>query len=43
MAGGDIFGIGRSGLLTAQRQLATASHNISNVNTEGYSRQRAEQ
>ncbi len=40
---GGIFGIGTSGLLTAQRQLATASHNISNVNTEGYSRQRAEQ
>ncbi len=39
----SIFGIGTSGLLTAQRQLATASHNISNVNTEGYSRQRAEQ
>lgn len=37
------FGIGTSGLLAAQRQLATASHNISNVNTEGYSRQRAEQ
>lgn len=40
---GGIFGIGTSGLLTAQRQLATASHNISNVNTDGYSRQRAEQ
>lgn len=39
----NIFGIGTSGLLTAQRQLATASHNISNVNTEGYARQRAEQ
>ena len=40
---GSTMGIGTSGLLTAQRQLATASHNISNVNTEGYSRQRAEQ
>ncbi len=39
----SIFGIGTSGLLAAQRQLATASHNISNVNTEGYTRQRAEQ
>ncbi len=39
----SILGIGTSGLLAAQRQLATASHNISNVNTEGYSRQRAEQ
>ncbi|MCW8931347.1 MAG: flagellar hook-associated protein FlgK [Gammaproteobacteria bacterium] len=37
------MGIGTSGLLSAQRQLATASHNISNVNTEGYTRQRAEQ
>lgn len=37
------MGIGTSGLLAAQRQLATASHNISNVNTEGYTRQRAEQ
>ena len=40
---GSTLGIGTSGLLTAQRQLATASHNISNVNTEGFSRQRAEQ
>jgi len=39
---GDILGIGVSGLSAAQRQLATAGHNISNVNTEGYSRQRAE-
>lgn len=39
----SIFGIGTSGLLTAQRQLATTSHNISNVNTEGFARQRAEQ
>ncbi|MFV8836111.1 flagellar hook-associated protein FlgK [Aquisalimonas sp.] len=31
-----------SGLLAFQRSLATTSHNISNVNTEGYSRQRAE-
>jgi len=40
---GSTMGIGTSGLLTAQRQLATASHNISNVNTEGFSRQRSEQ
>ncbi|MCU7835538.1 MAG: flagellar hook-associated protein FlgK [gamma proteobacterium symbiont of Taylorina sp.] len=39
---GDILGIGVSGLNAAQRQLATAGHNISNVNTVGYSRQRAE-
>ncbi len=31
-----------SGLLTAQRALATISHNIANVNTPGYSRQRVE-
>lgn len=35
--------IGTSGLLTAQSGLSTTSHNISNVNTEGYSRQRIEQ
>lgn len=40
---GDILGIGTSGLLTSQRNLATTSHNISNVNTDGYSRQRTEQ
>jgi flagellar hook-associated protein 1 FlgK len=32
-----------SGLFAAQRSLETASNNISNVNTEGYSRQRSEQ
>lgn len=31
-----------SGLMAAQRSLETAQHNISNVNTEGYSRQRVE-
>ena len=31
-----------SGLLAAQRSLTTVSHNISNVHTEGYSRQRVE-
>ena len=34
-----IFGIGLSGLAAAQAGLTTASHNISNVNTPGYSRQ----
>ena len=37
----DILGIGTSGLLAFQRALTTTSHNISNANTEGYSRQRA--
>jgi flagellar hook-associated protein 1 FlgK len=39
----SIFGIGVSGLLTNQAALNTTSHNIANANTEGYSRQRAEQ
>ncbi len=39
---GDILGIGISGLLAYQRALATAGHNITNANTEGYSRQRVE-
>ncbi len=34
--------IARSGLLTAQLQLDTTAHNVANVNTEGYSRQRVE-
>ncbi len=42
MAVGDILGSGISGLLAFQRSLAGASHNIANVNTEGYSRQRVE-
>ncbi len=42
MAGGDTLGIGISGLLAFQRALATTSHNIANVNTDGYSRQRVE-
>ncbi|GAB4290854.1 MAG: flagellar hook-associated protein FlgK [Thiohalomonadaceae bacterium] len=36
----DILSTGVSGLLAFQRSLATTSHNITNVNTEGYSRQR---
>ncbi len=31
-----------SGILASQRSLSTVAHNISNVNTEGYSRQRVE-
>lgn len=42
MPNGDLFGIGISGLLASQRGLATTGHNISNVNTDGYSRQRVE-
>ncbi len=42
MAIGDLLGNSVSALLTFQRALATTSHNIANVNTEGYSVQRAE-
>ncbi len=38
----DILGSAVSGLLSFQRALSTTSHNIANVNTEGYSRQRVE-
>jgi flagellar hook-associated protein 1 FlgK len=39
----SLYNTGVSGLLAAQQQLATAGHNIANVNTEGYNRQRADQ
>jgi len=38
----SLLGTGISALLSTQRALATTSQNISNVNTEGYSRQRVE-
>ncbi len=41
--GANVFSIGSSGLMAAKKQLATTGHNISNVNTEGFSRQRADQ
>ncbi len=37
-----ILGTALSGLMAFQRSLETTSHNIANVNTEGYSRQRVE-
>lgn len=37
-----ILGTAMSGLMAFQRSLDTTSHNIANVNTEGYSRQRVE-
>lgn len=37
------FNIARSGLFAAQRALDITGHNIANVNTKGYSRQRLEQ
>ena len=36
----DLFQIGRSALLAFQQQLATTGHNVANVGTQGYSRQR---
>ena len=39
----SMLNIGTSALITTQGALSTTSHNISNVNTEGYSRQRIEQ
>lgn len=36
---GDMLGTAVTGLLSFQRALSTTSHNISNVNTPGYSRQ----
>lgn len=39
----DTLGIGITGLNVAQRALTTTGHNISNVNTAGYSRQTVEQ
>ena len=38
----DMLNTAVSGLLTFQRALSTISHNIANVNTEGYSRQSVE-
>ena len=39
----DVFNVGISALNASQRQLSTTGHNIANVNTEGYSRQRVDQ
>ncbi len=39
----NLYQTGVSALLASQQQLATTGHNISNVNTEGFNRQRAEQ
>ncbi len=39
---GDALGTAVSGLLSFQRAISTTSHNIVNVNTDGYSRQRTE-
>ncbi|MFD2180272.1 flagellar hook-associated protein FlgK [Veronia pacifica] len=41
--GFDLLNLGAQSVMAAQRQLNTTGHNISNVNTEGYSRQTVEQ
>ena len=38
----DLLNLGTTALSATQTALSTTSHNISNINTEGYSRQRAE-
>lgn len=38
----DLLATGSSALLAFQRAMATASHNVANVNTPGYSRQRVD-
>jgi flagellar hook-associated protein 1 len=42
MSVGNVLSSGKKGLLASQFGLATTSHNVSNVNTEGFSRQRVE-
>jgi flagellar hook-associated protein 1 FlgK len=39
----DLLGIGKSGLNVSKKALEVTGHNLSNVNTEGYSRQRVMQ
>lgn len=38
----DLFSIGTSALLTTQKALGATGHNVANVNTPGYSRQRVD-
>jgi len=38
----DLLATGSNALIAFQRALSTVSHNVANVNTDGYSRQRAE-
>lgn len=39
---GSAFDTGVSALIASQRQLSTTSHNIANINTDGYTRQRVD-
>src|SRR5688572_28688475 len=38
----NVMNTGRSGMMAAKAAIATTGHNVSNANTEGYSRQRVE-
>jgi flagellar hook-associated protein 1 FlgK len=38
----DLLSIGKTGLFASKQSLETTAHNLANVNTEGYSRQRVE-
>ncbi len=39
----NLFNIGKSGLMVSKHSMQTTGHNIANVNTEGFSRQRVDQ
>ncbi len=39
----DLLGIGKSGLFASKKSLEVTGHNLANVNTEGYSRQKVVQ
>lgn len=41
--GADLLSIGKSGLFASKKALETTGHNIANVNTEGFTRQKVEQ
>ena len=40
---GDLLGIGKTGLFASKKSLEVTGHNMANVNTEGYSRQKVMQ
>ena len=39
----NMFNVGKSGLMVSKAAMTTTGHNIANVNTEGFSRQRVDQ
>lgn len=39
----NLFNVGKSGLMVSKHSMHTTGHNIANVNTEGFSRQRVDQ